>query len=82
MKYCNRVGKAFPSFPTDVSQMSHKAYFNGESFLGSAAKISPFEDFEGGFDFRTLQPSGLLFYHSSEVRPPGSVMRRSAVQIP
>ncbi|XP_023665992.1 laminin subunit alpha-4 [Paramormyrops kingsleyae] len=46
--------------------MSHKAYFNGESFLGSAAKISPFEDFEGGFDFRTLQPSGLLFYHSSE----------------
>ncbi|KAL4649067.1 laminin subunit alpha-4 [Arapaima gigas] len=44
---------------------SHKAYFNGESFLGSSAKISPFETFEGGLNFRTLQPSGLLFYHNS-----------------
>ncbi|XP_013999730.2 laminin subunit alpha-4 isoform X1 [Salmo salar] len=44
--------------------MSRKAYFTGESYLGSAAKISPFDTFEGGLNFRTLQPTGLLFYHS------------------
>uniref|UniRef100_A0AAZ3Q114 Laminin, alpha 4 n=1 Tax=Oncorhynchus tshawytscha TaxID=74940 RepID=A0AAZ3Q114_ONCTS len=44
--------------------MSRKAYFTGESYLGSAAKISPFDSFEGGLNFRTLQPTGLLFYHS------------------
>jgi hypothetical protein len=43
--------------------MSRKAYFTGESYLGSAAKISPFDAFEGGLNFRTLQPTGLLFYH-------------------
>uniref|UniRef100_A0A8C7F7J2 Laminin subunit alpha-4 n=1 Tax=Oncorhynchus kisutch TaxID=8019 RepID=A0A8C7F7J2_ONCKI len=44
--------------------MSRKAYFTGESYLGSAAKTSPFDSFEGGLNFRTLQPTGLLFYHS------------------
>ncbi|CAG5950513.1 unnamed protein product [Menidia menidia] len=44
--------------------MSRKAYFAGESYLGSTAKISPFDNFEGGLNFRTLQPTGLLFYHS------------------
>uniref|UniRef100_A0A7N8YBR3 Laminin, alpha 4 n=1 Tax=Mastacembelus armatus TaxID=205130 RepID=A0A7N8YBR3_9TELE len=44
--------------------MSHKAYFTGESYLGSIAKISPFDNFEGGLNFRTLQQSGLLFYYS------------------
>lgn len=47
--------------------MSRKAYFTGESYLGSTAKISPFDSFEGGLNFRTLQPSGLLFYHSDGV---------------
>lgn len=47
--------------------MSRKAYFTGESYLGSTAKISPFDTFEGGLNFRTLQPSGLLFYHSEGV---------------
>ncbi|XP_028253494.1 laminin subunit alpha-4 [Parambassis ranga] len=47
----------------EESFMSHKAYFSGESYLGSTAKISPFDTFEGGLNFRTLQPSGLLFYH-------------------
>ncbi|XP_015210435.2 laminin subunit alpha-4 [Lepisosteus oculatus] len=45
--------------------MSHQAYFKGESFLSSSAKISPFHSFEGGFNFRTLQSDGLLFYHSN-----------------
>uniref|UniRef100_A0A8C9U0A8 Laminin, alpha 4 n=1 Tax=Scleropages formosus TaxID=113540 RepID=A0A8C9U0A8_SCLFO len=44
---------------------SYKAYFSGENFLGSSAKISPFEMFEGGLNFRTLQPTGLLFFHNS-----------------
>ncbi|KAM3861119.1 laminin subunit alpha-4 [Diretmus argenteus] len=48
----------------EESFMSHKAYFMGESYLGSTAKISPLDTFEGGFNFRTLQPSGLLFYHN------------------
>uniref|UniRef100_A0A8C4EVD9 Laminin, alpha 4 n=1 Tax=Dicentrarchus labrax TaxID=13489 RepID=A0A8C4EVD9_DICLA len=48
----------------EESFMSRKAYFTGESYLGSTAKISPFDNFEGGLNFRTLQPSGLLFYHS------------------
>uniref|UniRef100_A0A8K9XME4 Laminin, alpha 4 n=1 Tax=Oncorhynchus mykiss TaxID=8022 RepID=A0A8K9XME4_ONCMY len=47
----------------EESFMSRKAYFTGESYLGSAAKISPFDAFEGGLNFRTLQPTGLLFYH-------------------
>ncbi|XP_073348955.1 laminin subunit alpha-4 [Pagrus major] len=48
----------------EESFMSREAYFTGESYLGSTAKISPFDNFEGGLNFRTLQPSGLLFYHS------------------
>ncbi|XP_049913643.1 laminin subunit alpha-4 [Epinephelus moara] len=48
----------------EESFMSRKAYFSGEGYLGSTAKISPFDNFEGGLNFRTLQPSGLLFYLS------------------
>ncbi|CAL8312550.1 unnamed protein product [Lota lota] len=44
--------------------MSRRAYFTGHGFLGSTAKISPFDSFEGGLNFRTLSPSGLLFYHN------------------
>ncbi|XP_062857822.1 laminin subunit alpha-4 isoform X2 [Trichomycterus rosablanca] len=43
--------------------MSRKAYFAGNGYLGSTAKISPFSSFEGGMNFKTLQPFGLLFYH-------------------
>ncbi|XP_070705268.1 laminin subunit alpha-4 [Pempheris klunzingeri] len=50
----------------EESFMSRKAYFTGEGYLGSTAKISPFDSFEGGLNFRTLQSSGLLFYHSEE----------------
>ncbi|KAM8825897.1 laminin subunit alpha-4 isoform 1-T1 [Synchiropus picturatus] len=50
----------------EESFMSRKAYFTGESYLGSTAKISPFDNFEVGLNFRTLQPNGLLFYHSKE----------------
>ncbi|NXW62576.1 LAMA4 protein, partial [Eurystomus gularis] len=46
------------------SLMSRKAYFNGESFIASSQKASLFSEFEGGFNFRTLQPNGLLFYYS------------------
>ncbi|XP_075001795.1 laminin subunit alpha-4 isoform X2 [Calonectris borealis] len=46
------------------SLMSRKAYFNGESFIASSHKVSLFSEFEGGFNFRTLQPNGLLFYYS------------------
>ncbi|XP_026582311.1 laminin subunit alpha-4 [Pseudonaja textilis] len=46
----------------EESLMSRKAYFNGESYIASSQKISPFHMFEGGFNFRTLQPNGLLFY--------------------
>ncbi|XP_028902955.1 laminin subunit alpha-4 isoform X1 [Ornithorhynchus anatinus] len=45
--------------------MSRKAYFNGQSFIASSLKISFFDGFEGGFNFRTLQPNGLLFYYAS-----------------
>ncbi|XP_013886384.1 laminin subunit alpha-4 [Austrofundulus limnaeus] len=48
----------------EESFMSREAHFTGESYLGSTAKISPFDSFEGGLNFKTLQPSGLLFYHS------------------
>ncbi|XP_019375618.1 PREDICTED: laminin subunit alpha-4 [Gavialis gangeticus] len=48
----------------EESLMSRKAYFNGESFIASSQKGSPFDDFEGGFNFRTLQPNGLLFYYT------------------
>ncbi|XP_072532796.1 laminin subunit alpha-4 isoform X2 [Salminus brasiliensis] len=48
----------------EESFMSRQAYFTGEGYLSSTAKISPFSLFEGGLNFRTLQPSGLLFYHS------------------
>uniref|UniRef100_A0A670IAS7 Laminin subunit alpha-4 n=1 Tax=Podarcis muralis TaxID=64176 RepID=A0A670IAS7_PODMU len=48
----------------EESLMSRKAYFNGESYIASSQKISPFNGFEGGFNFRTLQPNGLLFYCS------------------
>ncbi|XP_061563469.1 laminin subunit alpha-4-like [Cololabis saira] len=48
----------------EESFMSRKAYFTGQSYLGSTAKISPFDSFEGGLNFRTLQPTGLLFYLS------------------
>ncbi|KAK7907540.1 hypothetical protein WMY93_016152 [Mugilogobius chulae] len=47
----------------EESFLSRKAYFTGESYLGSTAKTSPFDSFEGGLNFRTVQPSGLLFYH-------------------
>ncbi|XP_010117375.1 PREDICTED: laminin subunit alpha-4, partial [Chlamydotis macqueenii] len=46
------------------SLMSRKAYFNGESFIASSQKVSFLSEFEGGFNFRTLQPNGLLFYYS------------------
>nr|XP_056712346.1 laminin subunit alpha-4 [Euleptes europaea] len=46
----------------EESLMSRKAYFNGQSYVASSQKISPFHAFEGGFNFRTLQPNGLLFY--------------------
>ncbi|XP_018424189.1 PREDICTED: laminin subunit alpha-4-like [Nanorana parkeri] len=46
------------------SLMSRRAYFNGQSFIASSQKVAPFDGFEGGFSFKTLQPSGLLLYHS------------------
>lgn len=49
------------------TQISRKAYFNGQSFIASTQKISFFDGFEGGFNFRTLQPNGLLFYYASGV---------------
>ncbi|MBN3288511.1 LAMA4 protein, partial [Polyodon spathula] len=48
----------------EESLMSREAYFNGESFVASSQKISPFQTFEGGFDFRTVQSTGLLFYYT------------------
>ncbi|XP_037698538.1 laminin subunit alpha-4 isoform X3 [Choloepus didactylus] len=47
------------------SLISRRAYFNGQSFIASSQKISFFDGFEGGFNFRTLQPNGLLFYYAS-----------------
>ncbi|XP_053314989.1 laminin subunit alpha-4 [Spea bombifrons] len=47
----------------EESLMSRKAYFNGQSFIASSHKLAPFDAFEGGFSFKTLQPSGLLLYH-------------------
>lgn len=49
------------------TQISRKAYFNGESFIASSQKVSLLSEFEGGFNFRTLQPNGLLFYYSEGV---------------
>ncbi|KAB5513144.1 hypothetical protein PHYPO_G00250040, partial [Pangasianodon hypophthalmus] len=51
----------------EESFMSHKAYFTGGGYLSSTARISPFSSFEGGMSFRTVQPSGLLFYHRDGV---------------
>uniref|UniRef100_A0A4W3H8L8 Laminin subunit alpha 4 n=1 Tax=Callorhinchus milii TaxID=7868 RepID=A0A4W3H8L8_CALMI len=48
----------------EESLMSRKAYFNGEGFISSTEKITPFSNFEGGFNFRTLQSNGLLFHYS------------------
>ncbi|XP_078398336.1 laminin subunit alpha-4 isoform X2 [Cetorhinus maximus] len=48
----------------EESLMSRMAYFNGEGFISSSEKITPFSNFEGGFNFRTLQSSGLLFYYN------------------
>ncbi|XP_067402719.1 laminin subunit alpha-4 isoform X2 [Emydura macquarii macquarii] len=48
----------------EESLMSRRAYFNGESYISSSQKMSLFDDFEGGFNFRTLQPNGLLFYYA------------------
>uniref|UniRef100_UPI00398E985A laminin subunit alpha-4 n=1 Tax=Pristiophorus japonicus TaxID=55135 RepID=UPI00398E985A len=48
----------------EESLMSRMAYFNGESFISSSEKITPFSNFEGGFNFRTLQSNGLLFHYS------------------
>ncbi|XP_066532892.1 laminin subunit alpha-4 isoform X2 [Hoplias malabaricus] len=48
----------------EESFMSRQAYFSGEGYLSSTAKINPFSSFEGGLNFRTLHPSGLLFYHN------------------
>lgn len=61
-------------------QMSRKAYFSGKSYLGSTAKISPFDNFEGGLNFRTLQPSGLLFYHNEGVNTPTCTYMFTAYQ--
>uniref|UniRef100_A0A8C1L9L0 Laminin, alpha 4 n=1 Tax=Cyprinus carpio TaxID=7962 RepID=A0A8C1L9L0_CYPCA len=47
----------------EESFMSRKVYFTGNGYLGSTAKISPFQSFEGGLNFKTLQSNGLLFYH-------------------
>ncbi|XP_070306037.1 laminin subunit alpha-4 isoform X2 [Odocoileus virginianus] len=47
------------------SLISRRAYFNGQSYIASSQKISFFDGFEGGFNFRTLQPNGLLFYYAS-----------------
>ncbi|KAB1275245.1 Laminin subunit alpha-4 [Camelus dromedarius] len=47
------------------SLISRRAYFNGQSFIASIQKISFFDGFEGGFNFRTLQPNGLLFYYAA-----------------
>uniref|UniRef100_A0A8C5PV54 Laminin subunit alpha 4 n=1 Tax=Leptobrachium leishanense TaxID=445787 RepID=A0A8C5PV54_9ANUR len=46
------------------SMTSRRAYFNGQSFIASSQKLAPFDAFEGGFSFRTLQPNGLLLYHT------------------
>ncbi|XP_044146323.1 laminin subunit alpha-4 [Bufo gargarizans] len=48
----------------EESLISRSAYFSGQSFLASSQTLSPFDAFEGGFSFKTLQPSGLLLYHS------------------
>uniref|UniRef100_A0A3Q2QL74 Laminin subunit alpha 4 n=1 Tax=Fundulus heteroclitus TaxID=8078 RepID=A0A3Q2QL74_FUNHE len=48
----------------EESVISREAYFSGKSYLGSTAKITPFDNFEGGLNFRTLLPDGLLFYHT------------------
>uniref|UniRef100_A0A8C4RYC5 Laminin subunit alpha 4 n=1 Tax=Erpetoichthys calabaricus TaxID=27687 RepID=A0A8C4RYC5_ERPCA len=48
----------------EESLMSREAYFNGESFISTTQKISPFEKFEGGFNFRTIQSNGLFFQYS------------------
>ncbi|XP_066554921.1 laminin subunit alpha-4 [Amia ocellicauda] len=50
----------------EESFMSRQAYFKGEGFLSSSAQISPFHNFEGGFNFRTLQSHGLLFFYTEE----------------
>ncbi|KAK2846299.1 hypothetical protein Q7C36_011153 [Tachysurus vachellii] len=47
----------------EESFMSRKAYFTGDGYLSSTARISPLSSFEGGMSFRTTEPSGLLFYH-------------------
>uniref|UniRef100_A0A8C3TYF0 Laminin subunit alpha-4 n=1 Tax=Catharus ustulatus TaxID=91951 RepID=A0A8C3TYF0_CATUS len=61
------------------SLMSRNAYFNGESFIASSQKVSLFNEFEGGFNFRTLQPSGLLFYYSEGSDVLSISMERGAV---
>ncbi|XP_067840789.1 laminin subunit alpha-4 [Heptranchias perlo] len=48
----------------EESLMSRMVYFNGEGFISSSEKITPFSNFEGGFNFRTLQSNGLLFHYS------------------
>ncbi|XP_043917839.1 laminin subunit alpha-4 [Protopterus annectens] len=50
----------------EESLLSRSAYFNGESFIASDKPIYPFDTFEGGFTFRTLQPSGLLFSYGED----------------
>ncbi|XP_069742928.1 laminin subunit alpha-4 [Narcine bancroftii] len=49
---------------TEDSLMSRMAYFNGQGFISSIEKLTPFSNFEGGFNFRTLQSSGLLFHYN------------------
>ncbi|NXP33617.1 LAMA4 protein, partial [Leiothrix lutea] len=61
------------------SLMSRNAYFNGESFIASSQKVSFFTEFEGGFNFRTLQPNGLLFYYSEGSDVLSISMERGAV---
>lgn len=50
---------------TEDSLMSRMAYFNGEGFISSTEKITPFSNFEGGFNFRTIQSNGLLFHYNN-----------------
>ncbi|XP_074043498.1 laminin subunit alpha-4 isoform X2 [Macrotis lagotis] len=47
------------------SLISRRAYFNGQGFIASSQKMSFFNAFEGGFNFRTLQPNGLLLYYAA-----------------
>ncbi|XP_053566849.1 laminin subunit alpha-4 [Bombina bombina] len=63
----------------EESLMSRSAYFNGQSFIASSQKLAPFDAFEGGFSFKTLQPSGLLLSHSDGADKFSISMEKGAV---